>query len=175
MPSTLNTVVGDPAADSYITQDDASTYHAARGNDAWLDGDETAWDTALRRATVWLDGRYRGYWKGQLTHMGPSPAAQALAWPRMWVIDDEGRHIDPNSIPTLIQWAQAEAALRELANPGSLSPDQDRETTSEHVGNISVTYLPGSEDRLELSVVNDLIDGLLIGDGSSTTHFIQRA
>jgi len=180
MTSTLIVAAGDPNADSYISAAAAATYHAAHGNDGWLDGDTVAWDQALRRATIFLDGRYRGMWKGRKTTIdltgGGSPPEQALAWPRCGVVDEDGGIIADSVIPRVLGYACAEVALQELASPGSMFPQIGQETKMERVGPIEVEYIPGSEPRVELTIVTDLLDGLLIGGNSnSTTSFFSRA
>jgi hypothetical protein len=176
---TLVAIAGDPDSDSYNTLDELSAYHVAFGNDAWTDGDTDTWEGAARRATVWLDGRYRRQWKGRKTYIttveGGSPPEQALAWPRCGVADEDGSVVSSTTIPRQIKYAHAEAALRELVSPGSLFPDIERQTIMERVGPLEVQYAPGGEERVEVTIIEDLLDGLLIGDGSSTVHFFSRA
>jgi hypothetical protein len=173
MTSTLDTTAGGPDADSYISAADATAYHALRGNDGWLDGDDTSWDQALRRATTYMDGFYRGMWKGKRTNV--APPEQALAWPRTGAADEDGVSVDPNSIPRVIKYACAEAALRELTVVGALTPDLAPETVKESIGSISVEYVQGAEKRLDLTIINDLLDGLLVNGGNSSVTFFARA
>jgi hypothetical protein len=175
----LDTTVGGPDSESYISATDASTYHLNHGNDAWSDGSADEQEAALRRATIWLDGRYRRLWKGNKANIaiveGGSPPEQSLAWPRINVVDDEGSVISSTSIPRAVRYACAEAALRELSAPGSLFPDLGKETSSESVGPIRVTYVVGAEDRTEITIIDDLLSGLLIGDGNTSVTFFNRA
>lgn len=179
MTSTLTVDAGSPDADSYISSADAATYHAAHGNDGWLDGDTAAWDQALRRATIFLDGSYRGKWKGRKTNIvliaGGSPPEQALAWPRCGVTDEDGSLIADDVIPRVLGYACAEVALQELASPGSMFPQIGQATKMEKVGPIQVEYIPGSEPGVELTIVSNLLDGLLIGNGSNSITFFARA
>ena len=179
MTSTLVVDAGSPDADSYISSALAATYHAAHGNDGWLDGDDAAWDQALRRATIFLDGRYRGDWKGRKTNIDKtglgSPPAQSLAWPRCGVVDEEGDLIADSVIPRVLGYACAEVALQELASPGSMFPQIGQATKMEKVGPITVEYIPGSEPGVELTIVANLLDGLLIDGGSNSVTFFARA
>jgi hypothetical protein len=114
----LTTTPGDAAANSYVSLADANTYHTARANSAWT-GTDAAKEAALIRATQWLDGRYGDRWPGTRWKL----RAQALDWPRIEAYDRDGTDIDYDSIPPEVVAATCEAALRELATPGSLSPD----------------------------------------------------
>ncbi len=105
----------------YGTLEAANDYHDARGNSAWFLS-EFADDhrvAALVRASEWLDGVYRTRWPGQRA----AGRAQALDWPRFNARDVEGQEIGGAETPDEVENATYAAALRELAKPGSLSPD----------------------------------------------------
>lgn len=71
---------------------------------------------------------------------------QALAWPRAYVVDDDGYGVESDIVPSKIKDATAEAALRALAgtlmadltNPGTVSRTRKKvgplETETEYVG-----------------------------------------
>ncbi len=129
-------------ANSYAAVADADAYHTDRGNDAWTAGVTSNKETALVRATMYLDKKYSGRWVGY-------PALrrlQGLQWPRVGAyiytpvysvaIGHYGTgHYGPvygnfgydylpiNQIPKEVIQATCEAALRELVAPGSLMPD----------------------------------------------------
>lgn len=131
----------------YGTLAGANDYFAARGNSEWAaaaDDDKTA---ALQRATDYIDGRYRvllatGRWASQFTGRRTDGRNQDNEWPRTGAVDYDGNAIDPDVVPDEVERATYEAASRELAEPGSLSPDYvaSSQVTSEQVGSIKVTY-----------------------------------
>ena len=158
----LDTTVGGLNADSYVSLAYALAYHASKGNAAWAAATDTNRETALRRATTWLDGTYRQQFSGYRVH----GRSQALSWPRSDVVDIGGYAVDYLTIPPEILRATCEAALRELAVPGSLSPDVTDAAivVSESVGSISVTYRGGggvAGQRPILTVIDDILSGLL--------------
>ncbi len=66
---------GRPDSDSYVSINDADAYHAQFGNAAWALASPTEKESALRRATQYIDTSYT--FRGErLTD------EQALAWPR---------------------------------------------------------------------------------------------
>ncbi len=154
-------------ADAFISVAYADTYHAAMGNTTWT-GAEPLKEGAIRRATAFLSNSYE--WQGYKRQGRP----QALAWPRVDVVDCEGWGVDFASIPVEIQKATAEVALRELVSPGSMNPDftQSEMVKREKIGQIEVEYLNSSTNadaqRPVLLVVRDMIGCLLkAGAGNS--------
>jgi hypothetical protein len=166
---TLTTTVGGASSDSYIGLTEADSYHEARGRTTWVDGDDDAKEAALRIATTYIDGRFRGKWKGT-----KAEETQALSWPRVGVID-EGFELDEMVLPIALEQACAEAAFREFTTSGTLFPDLDRLTKSERVGPLAVEYIGGADPRAEFTFVNDLLGGLLASGSSGGTSFLLRA
>ena len=113
--------------DFYGTVAAADAYHAARANAAWA-GEEVAKQAALLRASVYIDGRYRkllasGVWQSLFPGVKTEGRGQAREWPRTGAEDYEGHAIPSDQVPIEVEQAAYEAALRELVEPGSLSPD----------------------------------------------------
>jgi hypothetical protein len=113
--------------DFYGTVAAADAYHAARANAAWT-GDDLAKQAALIRASVYIDGRYRkllasGVWQSLFPGVKTEGRGQARKWPRTGAEDYEGHAIPSDQVPVEVEQATYEAALRELVEPGSLSPD----------------------------------------------------
>lgn len=113
--------------DFYGTVAAADAYHAARANTAWA-GDEVAKQAALLRASVYIDGRYRkllasGVWQSLFPGVKTEGRGQAREWPRTGAYDYEGNPIPADQVPVEVEQATYEAALREIVEPGSLSPD----------------------------------------------------
>lgn len=130
----------------YGTVDDADEYHTAHGNTAWTGSDELK-TAALVRASAYIDGRYRwrlssGRWVSMFRGVKTGARAQELEWPRTGATDYEGEEIATDEIPREVEYATYEAALRELVEPGSLSPDYTSasQVTKEKVGPIEVQY-----------------------------------
>lgn len=104
----------------YGTLPGALAYHQARGNAAWAStGDDEAKQAALLRGSVWVDNTYRSRFSGRKT----GGRSQEREWPRTDATDAAGDDIDADEVPTEIEEATYEAALRELTKPGSLAPD----------------------------------------------------
>jgi len=119
---------------------------------------------ALVRASAYIDGRYGLRFVGVRT----GGFAQAQAWPRTGAMTREGFSIPADIIPDVIGTATYEAALRELAAPGSLSPDYvaSQQVTREKVGEIEVAYvstatLGADAVRPVVTVIDEMLAQLL--------------
>ena len=168
----LVTTPGSLTADSYATLAEANTYHTAQGNTAWTGADALK-EGALRRATVWLDSTYRVRFPGYRTDR----RLQALEWPRTSAYDAAQQLLGVAEIPIEIKNAQIEAALRELATPGSLSPDfvatgQLKAISVEGAVSQEFFGISGASDVLP--VVN-IVDGILSGLIGGDANFVMRA
>lgn len=163
---------GLATAESYLSVADAGTYHSNHGNSTWS-GTDAAKEAALRRATRYLDGHYRGRWKGF-----KRLRTQALEWPRYEAYDLSGYDLDSDEVPTAVKHATAEAALRELVSPGSLQPDLDRggmvqsKTVSAGPVSSSTTYAADATARKLFSVLDELLSALV---RSSTSVKLVRS
>lgn len=163
---------GLPNADSYVSLADANAYAASRGLTFPIAGaDATLAEQALRRATVWLDAAYRGRFSGYRKNRRD----QALEWPRTGALDAmcPPNPIDPDEVPVEIVQATIEAAVREKASPGVLSPDVTPGKIISEVaveGAVSVKYAtPGSvQDQRPVATVIDGILASLLGDRVSS-------
>lgn len=131
----------------YGTTAGADTYHAARGNDAWALLSEPAKAAALQRGTDYVDGRCRwqlpsGRWESMFPGEKVGGRAQEREWPRIGAVDYAGNAIDSSEVPREVDHATYEAALREGAAPGSLSPDfvPSAQVTKEKVGPVEIGY-----------------------------------
>lgn len=98
-------------------------------------------EEAIVRATFYLSNRlnWQGYRRKGRNH---SAGAQALAWPRVGVVDDEGSGVDLDVIPEEVLKAHALLVRQELITPGSLSPTftPGQVKKSVKVGPVGVTY-----------------------------------
>ena len=154
----LITTPGSATADSYASLAAALTYHAAMGNAAWAASTDALREPALRRATLWTDATYRSRWTGYRLN----GRTQSLDWPRSGVVDWEGYAVDSATIPAEVVSATCEAALRELATPGSLAPDYvaSEQVASAAAGPVSVTFRDGSGSATVQPILT-IVDGIL--------------
>lgn len=127
----------------YGTIDGADAYNAAMGNTAWASLSDEAKTAALVRGTLYVDSYNRRYLDGdfkcwwQFIGQKTGGRLQGRQWPRTGISD-----IPDNVIPSEIEYATYESAIREATNPGSLNPDIDRTALvkSEKVDVLQVTY-----------------------------------
>ena len=137
MTLVVETGAGDPAAESYSSIAEIVAYATDRGL-SFADSPLEPAEAAARRATAWLDGTYLNRFSGTRTN----GRAQALQWPRTDATDAGGEDIPEDEVPVEIKRAHAEIAIRELAAPGSLSPDYvaASQAVRKKVGPIEVEY-----------------------------------
>lgn len=158
----VETGSGSASSESYVSVSDAASYAAAHGL-TFPASPEAPAEQALRRATTWLDAAYRASFPGARTN----GRQQALQWPRTDAYDRDGEEIASDEIPVEIINATIEAAVRELASPGSLSPDVTPAETAKRMkaGSVEIEYFepssPSTDQRPIVSVVDDILSGLL--------------
>ena len=155
----LNSTIGDIAAESYVAVAAADTYHANLLNAAWAAATTPVKEAALRRATAYIDNLYRTRFVGFRT----ARRLQALEWPRTgayyytppvgempYSLAGGGYSgiygydvIAVNVIPVEIANATCEAALHEITDPGSLNPDLEKGGATAHrlkAGSVEIEY-----------------------------------
>ena len=169
---TLTVTAGSADADSYVSLADAKSFWDDVGF-AYGDYSDTQIEQALRRATRWLDGRYRRSFPGERTN----GRTQALEWPRSSVVDVDGNAVASDAIPREIADATAEAAKREVAGT-TLSPDVTLADAvkRERVGPLETEYagIPSvSAQRPTILAVEEILSALFPVGGS--TRFVSRA
>lgn len=161
---------GTGAADSEVLCSVAfcDTYHAARGVAAWAALTTPDKEAALRRGYAYMQQAYRMRWAGFRVNN-----TQALDWPRQQVPRTDvysgntggvGNYYPYNTIPSEIQQAQAELALK--AASGDLLGDVDPPVASESVGPISVTYFQGGTKTKAYPAIDRLLAPFLQGGGN---------
>lgn len=174
---TLTVTAGDAGADSYATLAAAKAHWDATGF-AYSDYTDEQIEQALRRATRWIDGRYRRRFPGVRTN----GRDQALEWPRKKadgdaITDRDGNDVSKTAIPREVADATAEAARREVAGV-TLSPDV---TTAdvvkrERIGPLETEYagIPTTDaQRPTILAVEEILSALFPAGGS--TSFLRRA
>jgi hypothetical protein len=173
---TLIVTPGDPNADSYVSLADCLTYATNHGlafeGGAGVASAGLTGEQALRRATAWIDGTYRYRFAGLRVGL----RAQALEWPRYDVADLLGNYVDFTTIPIEVVKATSEAACREYAAPGTLSPDLDRggQVKSLKAGPVQIVY-GANATALPLFVAIEGILGALLSQTNSFTSSGMRA
>jgi len=126
-------------AQSYASAADATTYHTAHGNAAWI-GATADMESALVRATAWLDDAFYHRWP-----TCKMLSTQALEFPRLAAVDADGYALAP--VPAALKNALCEAALVELVTPGRLATDDsdNGNIVAESEGGMSRTYKKGGK------------------------------
>lgn len=137
--------------DSYISLDDADTYWANHiGGSNWSAASTPEKEQALRAATQYVDKHYN--WLGD--HPGTD---QELSWPRLNVIDKNGRTIASNIIPDEVKDAVSYIADQVLGD-GILSPrGRDSEISRLKAGSVEIEY----EDHARSTISYDYADLIL--------------
>lgn len=178
----VETGAGLSDATSYVSLADADAYHADCGNTVWAAAAAADKQTALIRATAFIDATYRGRFPGY-------PAMQRLQareWPRVAAyvsIPDNGRsdaffyggqrdysfvdgvyYIPSNQVPREIVAATCEGALRELSQPNGLAPDLERggAISKLKAGSVEVTYSGGAVASTVFQAIDLALASLLI-------------
>lgn len=153
-------------ANSYVSETDFDAYCDDRAITPTAGADAEA---ALIRASVALDGAYRANYSGYRT-LGRE---QGLEWPRTASYDYEGLLIGDDVVPQEVKDAVCELAVREMAEPGSVTPDLERGGWIQSVtaGSVSVTY-GGASNRTTYTVVDAIMSKLI---GAVTTAYNARA
>lgn len=102
----VETGVGLPDATSYASMEEANDYFGVHPfhSDNWLDLGEPDKERLLMAASAQLDALIT--WRGWV-----ASASQALGWPRVRVVDDEGRMINSDIVPRRVRQAMFELAF----------------------------------------------------------------
>lgn len=164
MPLVVEDGSGLANADAYVSLEECDDYHASMGNAAWVADDDdadniAARETAIRRATAFIDRKYNGRFRGRR-----QGASQALMWPRWDAIDEDGFVIE--DIPDAVKYAACEAALRAFQGM-DLMPDMERggQVIQETIGPISTTYAAGAPAGTRYDMIEGLLRPCLSGGG----------
>jgi len=143
---TVEDGTGLSTATSYLSTADTDQYNENYINDStWSGAAAGAKQLALNQATLYIDTLYYGRWKGERTN-----ETQALAWPRVGVVDADGYDYDSDEMPQKLLDATAELAiaaatdgvlLTNLSSPGTIKRKKVKadvvESEKEYVGGLS--------------------------------------
>lgn len=160
---------GLAGANSYVSEAEFEAYCDASALTIEA-GDE---DAALVRATRYIDGEYRLRFPGTRLN----GRAQALEWPRKDAVDQFGDDIDDDEVPVEIKNATCEAAVRELADPGSLSPDLERGGKIKELaaGSVDIIYADGAPAETIFSIIDKALSGIVGKRSNTSSSFFLRA
>jgi hypothetical protein len=160
---------GLAGANSYVSEAEFEAYCDNRAI-TLATGDE---DGALIRATQFIDGEYRLRFPGTRLN----GRAQALEWPRKDAVDQFGDDIDDDEVPIEIKNATCEAAVRELADPGSLSPDLERggKIKELQAGSVDIVYTDNAPAETIFSIIDKALSGIVGKRSNTSSSFFLRA
>ena len=153
---------------SYISEADAATYWADRGNSDWADAEADAKRTALIKATDYIDRNFK--FRGV-----KATSSQRLAWPRNEAYDDDGFLIGDSlaNLPTVL--VEATAMLADLYRSGTFNFERtvtasDTSIKKQKVDVIEIEYetsdvLKGSDVPV---YVHDMLTSITVGGGGTS-------
>ena len=149
---------GRSDAESYASVAQADARLAALGMTTWASNTVTLErEQALRRATEYMEQRYRSQWKGTKLLR-----AQALSWPRYGAQAD-GYSIDSTVVPTDIVNACIDLAFK--AAQGDLNADVTRTVIREKVGPLETEYAPHGPQSTQYRSIDMALAPYLGGGG----------
>lgn len=158
---------GLASANSYVSGDELATYCEDRAI-TLASSDDDAIEAALVRATAAIDGGYRMAFPGYRA----SARDQALEWPRLAAYDYEGILIDGTSVPPEVKQATCETAIRELADPGSMTPDLERGGFIRRMkaGSVEIEY-GGNNNQTVYTIIDGILSRITGGSVSTSPMF----
>lgn len=157
---TIVTALTDPARNSYLSLEDANTYHDERlHSEAWT-GEED--DDQKRRALIWathiLDNTFR--WRGYRVE-----EEQPLQFPRYGISDYDGWLLSEKSIPRKVQDATAELALELLSGDRTLNDEPGSAGIRElKVGSVELKFDPKDRPGIISSPIRDMLSEFIYVD-----------
>lgn len=145
-------------ADTYAALTTIADYAVARGL-TFPTSPAAPAEAAARISKQWLDGTFRSRFPGYRTN----GRGQSCEWPRTDAYDVAGEAIGSDEIPQEIIDAQCEAAIRELATPGSMMPDLERGggIRSLKAGSVAIEYSGNASALTTYTTINGILSGLL--------------
>lgn len=171
----IETGTGASTSESFCSVADADTYHSNLGNTAWASLITAAKEQALRKATNYLEQRYRQSWKGIRIN-----ATQALSWPRFGVylepflngaVSEYPYLMASNIVPTEVKNACAELALK--SSTETLSPDLTRGVLREKVDVLEVEYDKYSPEYTRYTAIENMIKPLFANQSSANVGLVR--
>tara|TARA_R110000772_G_C13310282_1_gene440283 strand:+ start:18602 stop:19402 length:801 start_codon:yes stop_codon:yes gene_type:complete len=177
VPSTLivedGTVVAN--ADTYMSLDEATTYHIGRGNAAWLIISQGDKEASLRNATTYMIENYRFTWNGLRKDV-----AQTLDWPRIDVFLDPAisgeNGVYPYEVSNVIvpeEVKMACGALSLRASTADLYPDQSQVIIREKIGPLETEFSEFSPTKVRYSSIDAMLRPYLANNGARQLQVVR--
>lgn len=160
MSIVVETGAGLSTSNAYCSVDDCSAYCTARGLTFGTSPTATG-EQAIIRASAAIDGLYRTRFPG----FKRNGRDQAMEWPRSSAYDNADNLIADDEIPIEIVQATCEAAVRELAESGSMMPDLERGGGVRRLkaGSVEIEYGANASNQTTFTAIANLLSGLLAG------------
>lgn len=172
MAFTVETGAGLANANAFVSVADFKAYCDLRGL-GYSDYSDAQIEQAIVRATDYLSNSFA--WQGwRVKERGASGGAQALAWPRVSVVDGAGYSVPSTSLPVELVQATSEIAFYELGNNRAMAPayTPHERIKVEKLGPMMTEYdlsrLDADGARPELLAVRDLIGQFLERGGRAS-------
>lgn len=147
-------------SNAYVSVDDCVAYCTARGL-TFGASPTTTGEQAIVRGSAAIDAIYRNTLPG----FKRTGRAQAMEWPRSGAYDNSDELIPDDEVPIEVVQATCEAAVRELASPGSMMPDLERGGGVRilKAGSVEIEYGANAANTTTFSTINNLLSGLISG------------
>jgi hypothetical protein len=144
------------------------TYHEDRGRDMTDYAVDAPVEAALLIASEWIDAVY---FPASWPYYKTGGSAQVRRWPTIGVVDKFGYAVASDAVPTLVEYATYEAALRELQTAGALTQDYtpNKYKSVNIQGAVSVVYADRGQAanvQTQFFIIDQILDPLLVGSGS---------
>lgn len=168
---------GLSTANSLMSVSDADDIQANYDDpSSWSGATDAVKENALRQATRYLNYNY--IWDGFKT-----VSDQALQWPRVQTVDEDGLLIEQDTIPQRVLEACAYLALQEVGGDTLISDQQNEaqvKKTKDVIGPITEEreYVHGESPDKTYTVVDLLVAPFVIGDADGSEPFtvgVERA
>lgn len=160
MPLTVEDGTGLESADAFLSLAEADAYFDDRDNTTWSALSDGVQESNIRYATRLISNRYR--WPGQLLDVN---TPQALAWPRSWAYDREGRSL--TGVPTPVKEATAEMAVFLSTYPATAALTRNETLSSVTLDVLEVVFRNDAPARALLPYLNDLLAPIVAGGPNS--------
>jgi hypothetical protein len=140
-----------------MSLDEAQEMALDQGLDAFTNADEDAQTANLIKGTIALDAWLRGLWYGK-----KKTQAQALAWPRSYVKDEDCYLVSDSIVPLQVKQAVMQIMLLQIAGVDFIQKTvgADNSVQSQTVGPISVTYKNSAPSITYYPQIMALLTGL---------------
>lgn len=151
-------------ANSYVSLDEAIQYCNDHGL-TFVSSPSALGEAALIRASTAIDARYSVSYPGYRRN----GRDQGLEWPRAAAYDVGGWLISDGEVPIEVVKSTIEAAVRELAAPGSMMPDLERggHIQSLKAGSVGITYASNASSQTTFTLIDGIMANVLTGVGGS--------